>query len=373
MLACSILGSEQVIRCQPSNRFSNNLCLPRQQIVILRVAHEEWDFDIVNRIAQLKVYALGSPLECRLGIECPQALLNGPAERRRRLGAGHRKRYGLVNGFFVARVVESEQLRGELLENRGAKVADAVDGHDCGDARLKSCGASGEISSQRVSPKTDGVVVDIVSRQGVVDDRGYDSLPVMDEAQVLLSADSGLAGPLIRDDIDAPRESSLDSHVIELFLGTIIAAAHEDGWATAGTSAAVEDGRHVKPVGLERDSLARDWEKRNGLVKGRPVLLPGRVDARVLPVAMEEELGRTKIRGFSEQRRPRRDGILAHVDPLGLLVYTDSKVVEGSVVALKVSRGDFSSGREDLANIGALVGCDGDDAEDFEVEALVGA
>lgn len=257
--------------------------------------------------------------------------------------------------------------------NCGSNIAGPVDGHDGSYTRIKGRSSGSEITAQRVSPDANGLGIDIISCKQIVDNWRRDSLPVVDEADVLLAADSGLARSFVSNHVDAPGERALDGDMVQLLHIAVVAVAHDDSWTTARTSTAVEDGRHIKPLSLERDSLGRHGEQRKGFVKGGSVFGIGGVYARVLPVAMEVEFCAAEVRCLSEVGVPCGNGILARIDAFSLCVYADGEVVESSVVAFKVAWDDLCGGSEDFAHVGALVGREGDGAEDFEVEARVGA
>lgn len=199
--------------------------------VVIGTSHEHRDSQVLRVPIDGVVAQLIEPVEVRLGVESPQALVNNPLEAAGRQAAvvdGQRVR---VEGGLVARLVQLDQLRGEeLLEHLLQVVQPVHEGH-AREAPVHGSGAHGEDGAERVAVQDQLVRVDVVAGVEVVDDGGHDGVPVRDEAQPLLAAHGGLAWPLVGDEVVSAACGLAAYAVEQVLLAAVVAAARDDSWA----------------------------------------------------------------------------------------------------------------------------------------------
>ena len=205
-----LAGPERVVKLIQRSQIPQSLChnrsLARNIGIVLAIAKEYWARDLIVESVKRIISQLSEPVERRCGFKSPEALVNDPAELRRRGGVESGFVHCRVECCRVAALEQGYQRWGKVLFKGSLNAVHAVDGEDGGEAVFVSGDAGRERSAEGDAHEAEAGHVDVRSRAEVVDDRGDDLLPLRSEAETLVAAHRRLPRTLIRDIIPAAGE-----------------------------------------------------------------------------------------------------------------------------------------------------------------------
>lgn len=335
--------------------------------VVGRLAHQHGAGDLPGTpVREAVAGVLGQELPVVRGPRDVAAVVEGPAQDRApRPGVGDQAVHFLVvlgcrapDGFLV----RQRKVRGQ----GGDGVEDTVEGDDGCQARLVGGRAGREVTAETDAEQRGAGRIDTGVPGEEVQDGTDHMLPVRPEGRPAPVDGRGLPWAVERQDVVAAFLPAECAGEVQFLGGAVESVVHHHRRPRALACRPVEVAvQHGVLVG---DLHGRDaGEVGDGVAEAGDAALVGVVDARVLGVAVEEELGRPVVTGGAQQSVACADGVASAC--LGLQAFGGGE--PGVVPAVVVAGSDAGGGGDDFADVRAAVGGETQVAQGLEPEGWI--